>query len=59
MSACKSISVTRSYTSEADACARALALLLKRPVSKEGGPHTAPDDAKKEFKHVGAKSRIP
>jgi hypothetical protein len=37
--------VEREYTPCSDACARALELLLKKS-RKEGGPATAPDDAK-------------
>jgi hypothetical protein len=59
MSARKSIAVTRNYRLAPDNCARALELLLKKSVRKKGGHATAPDDAKKESKHVGAKTRIP
>jgi hypothetical protein len=38
--------VTRSYSPAADRCASALELLLKEPISKVGGPATAPDSAK-------------
>ncbi len=40
------VGVSRSYSPTFDECARALVLLLKEPVSKKGGPTTAPDDAK-------------
>jgi hypothetical protein len=39
--------VTRSYSPALSDCARALELLLKKPV-KEGGPPTAPKDDVKE-----------
>jgi hypothetical protein len=52
------IVVSRSYDPVPDHCARALALLLKEPVSKEGGPPTAPDDAKGS-KHDRATKIIP
>lgn len=51
--------VSREYRPAPAYCAQALELLLKKSVRKEGGPATAPDDAKKESKHVGAKTRIP
>jgi hypothetical protein len=35
MSACRDISVTRTYTVAPDACVRALTLLLKNSVSKK------------------------
>ena len=59
MSARKQITVTRDYRHEPDDCARALELLLKESVRKEGGPTTALDDAKKESKYVGAKTIVP
>ena len=59
MSAPKRVIVSREYKPAPDDCARALELLLKASVSKGGGPDTAPDDAKKESKHVGAKTRVP
>jgi hypothetical protein len=40
----QSIIVSRSYSPALDECARALELLLKKPI-KKGGPTTAPDDA--------------
>jgi hypothetical protein len=40
--------VSRTYRPEADACLRALTLLLKKPVCKEGGSPTAPQDDVKE-----------
>ena len=46
----QSIIVSRSYSPALDECARALELLLKKPV-KEGGPATAPDDAKVRSQH--------
>ncbi len=42
--------VEREYTPCSNACARALELLLKKS-RKEGGPATAPDDAKVRSKH--------
>ena len=45
-----------------DARARAWAYCFdcfNRRNGQEGGPVTAPDDAKKESKHVGAKTRVP
>jgi hypothetical protein len=36
-----------------------LCLQKHRAKQKEGGPTTAPDDAKKEFRHVGAKTIVP
>jgi hypothetical protein len=47
----RSIVVTRDYCPAPNDCARALGLVLKKPVSKEGGPETAPDNEAKEFKH--------
>ena len=38
--------VSRSYSPAWDQCSRALELLLTKPVSKKGGPRTAPDDRK-------------
>ena len=38
--------VSRDYSPVPNDCARALELLLKRPICKEGGPATAPDDRK-------------
>jgi hypothetical protein len=55
----KQITVTRTYRYEPDDCARALAFLLTASVRNEGGPPTAPDDAKKESKHIGANKIIP
>ena len=40
--------VSRSYDPAPDQCVRALELLLKQPISKEGGPPTAPKDDAKE-----------
>jgi hypothetical protein len=45
-----------------DARARAWAYVFecfRSHIGKEGSPETAPDDAKKESKHVGAKTKIP
>jgi hypothetical protein len=42
----RSVVVSRSYEAAPDDCARALRLLLNKPVCKEGGPATAPDDEK-------------
>jgi hypothetical protein len=39
------ISVNRTYTSDADACLRAVSYLLKHPTSKKGARPDAPDDA--------------
>jgi hypothetical protein len=36
-----------------------LCLQKYRAKQKEGGWRTAPDDAKKEFRHVGAKNIVP
>jgi hypothetical protein len=52
----QSITVSRSYNPASDQCVRALELLLKKPLGKEGGPPTAPDDAK-ESTHVRAKAK--
>ena len=53
------IVVSRSYSPAPDQCVRALALLLKKPVSTEGGPAiTAPDDAERRSSD-GAKTRVP
>ena len=41
MIARKSITVTRTYKHEADACLRALTTLLKKPVNHEGSPRPA------------------
>jgi hypothetical protein len=40
--------VVRNYRAVPDDCARALQLLLKRPVIKEGSPYTAPVDPRRE-----------
>jgi hypothetical protein len=42
----QSIMVSRGYRNAPDACVRALELLLKKSVGKEGGPATAPNSAK-------------
>jgi hypothetical protein len=42
--------VSRSYDPAPDQCVRALELLLKQPISKEGGPPTAPENAKERIK---------
>jgi hypothetical protein len=44
----QNITVMRTYKPEPEDCARALALLLSKPVHKEGGPPTAPKDDVKE-----------
>ena len=61
MSASKrSATVFREYKAVPDDCARALELLLRVSARKEGGPAiTALNDAKKESKHVRARSIIP
>jgi hypothetical protein len=41
--------VSRSYQPEAANCVRAVELLLEKPlISNEGGPETAPENARKE-----------
>jgi hypothetical protein len=55
----QSITVSRSYNPASDQCVRALELLLKKPVSTEGGRATAPDDAMKGSKHDRARTIIP
>lgn len=47
MSSASEIVVSRNYKHSSDYSAGALALLLKKQVSKKGGPATAPDDAMK------------
>jgi hypothetical protein len=42
LSGSKQITVTRDYEYDADACARALELLLKTTVSKKGHPPRCP-----------------
>jgi hypothetical protein len=54
----QSITVSRDYRNSPDECVRALELLLKKP-AKEGGPHTAPEDAERSSGHIRAKSIIP
>jgi hypothetical protein len=49
--------VARSYSPSPDHCARALMLLLKKPI-REGGPATAPDDGTK-VKEDSADAIIP
>ena len=45
-------SITRAYEPTPNACIRALEILLKAPVHREGGfPVTAPDNAKVRSKH--------
>lgn len=41
--------VSRDYRLALDDCVRALELLLKKSVRKEGGPATAPDDAERNL----------
>lgn len=53
------IVVSRSYSPAVDQCTRALALLLKEPVSQKGGPTTAPDDAEGSKNDRTATSIIP
>ena len=53
----QSITVSRFYNPASDQCVRALELLLTKSVSKEGGPATAPNDGKKESKHVAAETK--
>jgi hypothetical protein len=55
----KEIAVIRNYKYEPDACARALELLLKASVRKEGGPATAPKDDVKESNGYVATPSIP
>jgi hypothetical protein len=43
--------VSREYNASAEHCTRALELLLKKSVNKEGAPASAPDAAK-EIKSV-------
>ncbi len=50
--------VSRAYEYTPHACERALTILLKKPV-KEGGPATAPDDAKERSSELRAKTIIP
>ena len=51
MSSRKQTTVTRTYSPSSDHCARALELLLKKPVKKGGPAMTAPDDAAKEIQN--------
>ena len=48
MSTVPHIAVSRDYRPDPECCAHALELLLKSPVSKEGGPTTAPKEDVKE-----------
>jgi hypothetical protein len=50
--------VSRSYSLTPDHCARALALLLKKPASKKGGPTTAPESAKGGLSDSSANTSI-
>jgi hypothetical protein len=59
MSGRKNISVIRTYKHEPENCARALALLLSKSVSKKGGSPTAPKDDVKESNGYVATSSIP
>ena len=61
MSVRKNINVTRTYQPEPEDCARALQLLLKKPVSNESSPTLAtPDDTRGESRNGSrTKSRIP
>jgi hypothetical protein len=52
------IVVSRSYSLTPDHCARALALLLKKPASKKGGPTTAPESAKGGLSDSSANTSI-
>ena len=47
----QAIVVSRSYSPAPDYCARAMELLLKKPVKKGGPAMTAPDDAAKEIQN--------
>lgn len=58
MSARKSITVSRTYEHEPDKCARALALLLKRPVNHEGSPSPATPENVGRIKGDSADARI-
>jgi hypothetical protein len=49
MKSSPNIVVSREYNPAPDVCARALELLLKKPVSKEAAPASRPDDDAKEF----------
>lgn len=44
----RNVVVSRSYDATPDVCARALVLLLKYPVCKEGDPATAPEDERED-----------
>lgn len=50
--------VSRAYKYEPDDCARALALLLKKPTRKKGSRPAAPDDTERRSSD-GAKIIIP
>jgi hypothetical protein len=43
----RGVVVSREYVPVPEDCARALALLLKKSASREGGPETAPDNGTK------------
>jgi hypothetical protein len=58
MSARKTITVIRTYRHDPEDCARALELLLKKPVSNEGSPTPATLDNDGRIKGDSANARI-
>ena len=55
----KSISVSRTYRHEPDACLRALTIVLEKPVCKEAARSAAPNDGKVRSDEFPVSSIIP
>ncbi len=55
----RGIVVSRSYRPAPSECARALELLLKKPVKEGGYSGAALENARKECRHVSRKPIIP
>ncbi len=59
MSGSKQIIVSREYRATPEACAKALALLLRTSIDTAGGQATAPENARKESEHASRKVIMP
>ncbi len=59
MSGSKRIIISREYRATSEACAKALALLLRTSINSEGGQATAPENARKESEHASRKVIMP
>jgi hypothetical protein len=51
--------VLREYRPTPDACAQALALLLRKPIRKKAAPASRPDDPERRSDEIRAKDSIP